>query len=36
MDGETKSGKWLLFVLPLITVLREGEKILSAYIFRVA
>lgn len=25
VDAGAKSGKWVLFVLPLITVLREGE-----------
>jgi high-affinity iron transporter len=24
VDGRTKAGKWALFILPLITVLREG------------
>lgn len=23
-DGKAKTGKWVLFILPLITVLREG------------
>jgi len=26
VDGSTKTGKWVLFVLPLITVLREGME----------
>ncbi|KAG6915687.1 hypothetical protein DXG01_010415 [Tephrocybe rancida] len=26
VDGKTKTGKWVLFVLPLITVLREGME----------
>lgn len=26
VDGESKAGKWVLFVLPLITVLREGME----------
>ncbi|KAF9057216.1 iron permease FTR1/Fip1/EfeU [Panaeolus papilionaceus] len=30
VDGEAKTGKWVLFILPLITVLREG---LEAVIF---
>jgi high-affinity Fe2+/Pb2+ permease len=25
VDGKTKTGKWVLFILPFITVLREGE-----------
>jgi high-affinity iron transporter len=27
VDGSAKTGKWVLFVLPLITVLREGQYI---------
>lgn len=27
VDGETNSGKWILFILPFITVLREGTEI---------
>ncbi|KAF8067722.1 iron permease FTR1 [Lyophyllum atratum] len=26
VDGETKTGKWVLFILPFITVLREGME----------
>ena len=26
VDGRTKGGKWALFLLPLITVLREGTS----------
>lgn len=26
VDGSAKAGKWVLFVLPFITVLREGES----------
>ncbi|KAJ6616430.1 iron permease FTR1/Fip1/EfeU [Mycena sp. CBHHK59/15] len=26
VDGQTKAGKWVLFILPLITVLREGME----------
>ena len=26
VDGRTNSGKWVLFVLPLVTVLREGTR----------
>ncbi|KAK7046881.1 iron permease FTR1 [Favolaschia claudopus] len=29
-DGETRAGRWILFILPLITVLREG---LEAVVF---
>ena len=25
-DGRTKTGKWILFILPMITVLREGME----------
>ncbi|KAJ6469499.1 iron permease FTR1 [Mycena sanguinolenta] len=25
-DGETRAGRWILFILPLITVLREGME----------
>ena len=30
VDGKAKTGKWVLFILPLITVLREG---LEAVVF---
>lgn len=28
-DGKARTGKWVLFILPLITVLREGILVVS-------
>lgn len=27
VDGQATTGKWVLFILPLITVMREGDDL---------